>query len=171
MKNFLFILIAAIVLSCSPQKRLARLLVKHPELVKTDTIMRKFRVKDSVIVPGERIDTSFYSAWSNDTAFGTAFFSDTSKKTVLDVTRNNLSVKIQQAGKDKYQVSVIQKKSVIQYDKEIPVPVIRSVIQPVIQEKTKWKTFVYYGKIAFVILFALVLFTLLFRIEKWRRVE
>ena len=39
--------------SCSPQARLARLIKKHPELVKTDTVWKK----DTVIVFGTKFDT------------------------------------------------------------------------------------------------------------------
>jgi len=38
MKNIIFILLALLIVSCSPQKRLAKLIKKHPELVKDTTI-------------------------------------------------------------------------------------------------------------------------------------
>jgi hypothetical protein len=50
-----FIILLAILFSCSPQKRLNRLLKKHPELVQTDTIWKT----DTVIVEAVKIDTTF----------------------------------------------------------------------------------------------------------------
>ena len=50
-----FIILLAISFSCSPQKRLNRLLKKHPELVQTDTIWKT----DTVIVEAVKIDTTF----------------------------------------------------------------------------------------------------------------
>ena len=44
--------------SCSPAKRLARLVKNHPELVKRDTIWRK----DTMIIRERRVDTVFYFA-------------------------------------------------------------------------------------------------------------
>ncbi len=48
---FLFVFL----FSCSPQKRLNKLILKHPELVQTDTI----QVKETIIIPGLQIDTQF----------------------------------------------------------------------------------------------------------------
>lgn len=49
--------------SCSPQKRLARLISKHPELVKADTVFRL----DTTFVPGSSFDTVFKSEITRDT--------------------------------------------------------------------------------------------------------
>lgn len=52
MKKILFLLLAlALLCSCSPQKRLQRLVKNHPELITTDTI------RDTTIVPGWQYDT------------------------------------------------------------------------------------------------------------------
>jgi hypothetical protein len=48
-------LIISLLISCSPQKRLNRLLKKYPELVQTDTIWKT----DTVIVEAVKIDTTF----------------------------------------------------------------------------------------------------------------
>lgn len=48
MKKIIYILFLLLVVSCSPQKRLNRLIDKHPELVQKDTI----NFKDTIIVPG-----------------------------------------------------------------------------------------------------------------------
>jgi len=48
-----------ILVSCSPQKRLNRLLTLHPELVQNDPI----RIRDTTIIPGVQLDTVvLYSA-------------------------------------------------------------------------------------------------------------
>ena len=49
--------------ACSPSKRLARLLERHPELKKPDTVV----VQDTVAVPGENADTSVPVARIPDT--------------------------------------------------------------------------------------------------------
>lgn len=55
MKAILVILAIVLGVSCSPQKRLQRLLKNHPELVKKDT----FRFRDTVIIEGLKADTVF----------------------------------------------------------------------------------------------------------------
>jgi hypothetical protein len=63
-KNILLIVSAAIFLfSCTPQKRLNRLIALHPELKTTDTI----RIQDTTIIPATRIDTAFHESKLNDT--------------------------------------------------------------------------------------------------------
>lgn len=54
MKKVLF-LILLLVVSCSPQKRLERLVSRNPELKVNDTIT----IKDTTIIPGINIDTTF----------------------------------------------------------------------------------------------------------------
>ncbi|MDD2635757.1 MAG: hypothetical protein PHW82_09690, partial [Bacteroidales bacterium] len=81
-KQFLYLLILAAVIvsltsSCTPQKRLNRLVALHPELVQTDTI----RIRDTTIIPETRIDTSFNQ--------------DRLKDTVI-ITKEKLTVKIHQ---------------------------------------------------------------------------
>lgn len=63
-KHILLIVSAAIFLfSCTPQKRLNRLIALHSELKTTDTI----RIQDTTIIPATRIDTSFHESKLNDT--------------------------------------------------------------------------------------------------------
>jgi hypothetical protein len=52
---FITIVILSMHASCSPEARLQRLLTHHPELSTTDSI----HVKDTVIIPGMKFDTSF----------------------------------------------------------------------------------------------------------------
>jgi hypothetical protein len=67
MKNLvsLTILFAVITItfSCTPQKRLSRLIALHPELTITDTI----KINDTVITTQTRIDTSFHNSTIKDT--------------------------------------------------------------------------------------------------------
>ena len=64
MKKILFLILVIIIFgSCSPQYRLHRLVTKHPELTRIDTI----KIQDSVFVPGTNIDTIFRSSLLRDT--------------------------------------------------------------------------------------------------------
>ena len=64
MKNTILIIFSILLLaSCSPQRRLHRLVTKHPELSRVDTI----KIQDTVIVPGPKIDTVFHSSVLKDT--------------------------------------------------------------------------------------------------------
>ena len=50
------ILILLILSSCSPEKRIARILKKHPELVKSDTVWHR----DTIYTKSVEKDTTFY---------------------------------------------------------------------------------------------------------------
>lgn len=63
MKRILFLLILVNIFSCSPEKRLGRLVKNHPELISRDTI---FRV-DTTIVNGVQHDTIFKNTITRDT--------------------------------------------------------------------------------------------------------
>ena len=56
--NFLKIslLLLLFTISCTPEKRIARILANHPELIKSDTI----HVTDTIITQGVKKDSSFY---------------------------------------------------------------------------------------------------------------
>lgn len=63
MRTLLLLFTATLLLtSCAPQKRLNRLLKRHPELIKTDTVWRK----DTVVVWGTKTDT-IIKIWQKDT--------------------------------------------------------------------------------------------------------
>jgi len=55
MKKILLIVSVLFLAACSPQKQLARLLKKHPELLQKDTIY----YKDTFFVPEIKLDTFF----------------------------------------------------------------------------------------------------------------
>jgi len=56
---------ALLVISCTPQRRLEKLLERHPELTTRDTI----HVSDTLITPGVTADTSLLLAHLPDTVF------------------------------------------------------------------------------------------------------
>jgi len=62
---YLFILLATIAVSfsCTPQQRLSRLVLLHPELITTDTI----KINDTIITTQTRIDTAFHHSIIKDT--------------------------------------------------------------------------------------------------------
>ena len=53
-KNYIQIILICLIVSCSPQKRLNRLLTNHPELTQLDTII----VRDTVVVETYMHDTT-----------------------------------------------------------------------------------------------------------------
>lgn len=55
MRKIVFLLTLITLFSCSPQRRLNRLVSKHPELVKVDTLVIHDTVK--VVIPSVKIDT------------------------------------------------------------------------------------------------------------------
>lgn len=62
-RTALYIVVLLLLASCSPQKRLHRLVSKHPELSRVDTI----KIQDTVIVPSIKTDTVFSSSLLKDT--------------------------------------------------------------------------------------------------------
>ncbi len=60
---FISLVVLAITFSCTPQKRLSRLVALHPELTTTDTI----KINDTVITTELRIDTAFHHSTIKDT--------------------------------------------------------------------------------------------------------
>lgn len=96
------IVLAVIILaSCSPQKRLNRLVALHPELVQNDTI----HIRDTTIIPATRIDTSFHESKLNDT---------------IIITKEKLRVKIH-SYQDSIYVYVHQEADTVVVEKEIVV--------------------------------------------------
>jgi len=53
-KNYIQIILICLIVSCSPQKRLNRLLTNHPELTQLDTII----VRDTIVVETYMHDTT-----------------------------------------------------------------------------------------------------------------
>ena len=113
MKKYIFsILILLLLLSCSPQKRLHRLVKKHPELTQLDTI----KIIDTVIVPGTNIDTVFHSSLLHDT---------------VTITKENLQIKLIEINDTIYLNADVKTDTVI-IERKIPIERIIHV------EPEKW---------------------------------
>lgn len=67
MKKLLLIGLLAILASCSYETRFNRLIERHPDLIRTDTIIRYDTVK--VIVPEVKTDTAFVDSLLYDTVY------------------------------------------------------------------------------------------------------
>lgn len=78
--KILFVILLAFLFSCSPQKRLNRLIKKHPELVKVDTIVVRDTIRDTINVTTElvKIDTIFSLKEIHDT---------------ITITKDNLTIR------------------------------------------------------------------------------
>ena len=101
-KTLIFLTITILLLaSCSPQKRLHRLVTKHPELTRIDTI----KIQDSVFVPGTNVDTVFRSSLLHDT---------------VGITQEKLQIKIIEKNDTIYLNAKVEPDTII-ITKEIPV--------------------------------------------------
>lgn len=65
MRSLILFFSVFILIGCSPQKKLARLIKKHPELVTTDTVIDTI----PIVVPGIKVDTTFKTVFSKDTTY------------------------------------------------------------------------------------------------------
>jgi len=90
MKNIIFILLALLIVSCSPQKRLARLIKKHPELItdKPVVVHDTTRFRDTVVktikITTPAIDENFDSK-GKDTTMESDNLKVTTKKDKINV--------------------------------------------------------------------------------------
>lgn len=107
MKKAIPILILAALFSCSPSKRLSRLILKHPELVKSDTTY----ISDTTVINQIRVDTSFKNEISRDTT---------------TITKERLTIKYYNRGDTIFWSSKVEADTII---KEIPV--IVNTVTPV----------------------------------------
>jgi len=114
MKNYFILLTFTFLLfaSCSPQKRLHRLVKKHPELTQLDTI----KIQDTVIVPGTNIDTVFSSSLLHDT---------------VTITQEKLQIRLIEINDTIYLNAKVEPDTII-ITKEIPVQKIVHI------EPEKW---------------------------------
>ena len=111
-KYLLFIAVLLLLVSCSPQKRLHRLITKHPELTRIDTI----KIQDSVFIPGTNIDTVFRSSLLHDT---------------VTITQEKLKIKLIEKNDTIYLNANVEPDTII-ITKEIPVQKIVHI------ESEKW---------------------------------
>lgn len=63
MKKIINILLISLLLSCSAEKKLAKLVQKHPELVSNDTIT----ITDTIVTSSVKSDTILYNQPTTDT--------------------------------------------------------------------------------------------------------
>lgn len=102
MKALLIIIFSVIMLSsCSPERRLHRLIALHPELVKNDTI----RIQDTTFLPEIKIDTIVHESKLQDT---------------ITITKEKLTVRIHRL-RDTIYIAAHQEPDTIIITKEIPV--------------------------------------------------
>jgi hypothetical protein len=138
-KSFLLLILAVFFTSCSPEKRLHRLLALHPELVQNDTI----RITDTTFLPELRIDTIVHESKLHDT---------------ITITKEKLTVRIHRL-RDTIYIAAHQEPDTIIITKEIPVEkVIHKQPEP-IHEKI-WGYFRYnflFSIFCIVILIAFIL--------------
>ena len=140
MKNFILIILTILILaSCSPQYRLNKLVTKHPELSRVDTI----KIQDTVIVPGPKVDTVFSSELLKDT---------------VTITKDKLKIKLVEINDTIYLNAKVKPDTVI-ITKEIPVQKIVH-IEPEKWYITIWNKFKFW---LFYILSFIVLLIVLFR--------
>jgi len=138
-----YMTIIVVMFSCSPQKKLQRLVNKHPELMQKDTIF--VEIHDTIYIESTSFDTV--------TQF---FHSDTI--TVINSERLTLKYFYDTITKNIYH-DVLIKKDTIFYEREISVPIEKIVIQELTwwQKNNQW------------VIFLVVLFTLALIFQKIKK--
>ena len=101
MKHLIPLLTALLLFSCSPQKRLARLIKNNPDLVKSDTV----KVHDTTFVKAIHTDTIIKSGITHDT---------------VTIVKDKLVIKYFNNGKTVYLGGDVKRDTIV---KEIPVVV------------------------------------------------
>lgn len=127
MKFWTYISIIALLIGCSPQKRLNRIIKNNPQLLERDTL--KIVVRDTIIIESKTYDTI--------TKF---FHSDTIQ--VIDNSRITLKYYYDTIEKNIYH-SVDYKTDTIFFEKIVPVEVERVVIKELTwwQKNNQWIIF------------------------------
>ena len=140
LRNSIIILILLLT-SCSPQKRLNRLVKKHPELVSTQVITIRDTIKDTISVVTTRVE--------HDTIFNFLEVHDT-----LIIQRDNLKIKYFY-DTIKQQVYIAGECDTIFLD--VPYEVIVEYEVPcdrlLVQEKSDWWIYILIGIGVFILLF------------------
>lgn len=116
MGKVVFILFAVLIASCSPKQRLANLLKRHPELIKTDTVFRR----DTIVTKSVNTDTIFRTQITKDTVI---------------IRENNLTVKYYNDGKTTYLKGTCD---TIRIFREIPVMVNQVEAKPLSWMERAW---------------------------------
>lgn len=139
---FLTIFVLTLFVQCTPEKRLARLLSKHPKLIKKDTIFKT----DTTIVNGVTTDTLFRTQITKDT---------------LIIRDKQLEIRYYNDGKTTY---IKGKCDTIFVIKEIPIQ-INSVQPKVLSRKEKFKLFLF-DNLAEILIIIVIVYYLLRRFGK-----
>ena len=138
MKNLILITLSILFLaSCSPQRRLHRLVTKHPELSRIDTI----KIQDTVIVPGVKTDTLFHSSALKDT---------------ITITKEKLQIRLIEINDTIYLNAKVEPDTVI-LTKEIIVDRI------IYTEPQKWFSKYLKAGLLWLIVFIFIFFLFIFR--------
>jgi len=136
--------IIVVMFSCSPQKKLQRLVNKHPELMQKDTMF--VEIHDTIYIESTSFDT-----------ITQLFGSDT----IITIDNSTLTLKYfyDTITKNIYH-DVLIKKDTIFYEREISVPIEKIVIQELTwwQKNNQW------------VIFLVVLFTLALIFQKIKKV-
>ena len=139
-----YMTIIVVMFSCSPQKKLQRLVNKHPELMQKDTIF--VEIHDTIYIESTSFDT-----------ITQLFGSDT----IITIDNSTLTLKYfyDTITKNIYH-DVLIKKDTIFYEREISVPIEKIVIQELTwwQKNNQW------------VIFLVVLFTLALIFQKIKKV-
>lgn len=125
------LLICLSLCSCSPEKRLARLIRHNPQLVKTDTIFRK----DTMIINGVAHDTIFKTRITKDT---------------IIIKDKQLTIKYYNDGTTTYLKGVCDTVRIIK-----EVPVIVNSVKPV-ESKRDWLPIILFGILALLMIVSMV---------------
>ena len=139
-----YMTIIVVMFSCSPQKKLQRLVNKHPELMQKDTMF--VEIHDTIYIESTSFDT-----------ITQLFGSDT----IITIDNSTLTLKYfyDTITKNIYH-DVLIKKDTIFYEREISVPIEKIVIQELTwwQKNNQW------------VIFLVVLFTLALIFQKIKKV-
>ena len=143
MKKAIYLILVILILgSCSPQYRLHRLVTKHPELTRIDTI----KIQDSVFVPGTNVDTIFRSSLLHDT---------------VTITQKRLRIKLIEINDTIYLNAKVEPDTIV-ITKEIPIQRILH-IEPEKWYVTIWNKFKFW--LFYILSFIVLLIVLLRRLK------
>lgn len=163
MKKLIFItLLASLLFSCSPQKRLQNLLNKHPEL-KADSTLYNVTVKDTFVIKQSEKDTTFSGSILSNLS------STAEKNKSVTVTTNRAKATLTFMPNNMLNLKAEQLSDTIYIYKNVTVPVPTYIYKTnyIKKELTTWqRLFIRVGRITFflVIIIIVLFFLRLFKI-------
>ena len=129
--KYLILILSVLIISCTPQKKLARLVKKHPELVSTETIYKS----DTTITEKIKTDSFFVSHQLTDT---------------FTVVKDNIKYRIIKSF-DTIRINIeVPADTII---KEIPIT--QNVVQPIEQKRSVLKN-IFYGLLLIILLYIII---------------